>query len=204
MRFGWISRFMLKCGGLRIGTGRGLSGSSRRFWMIGTCCASSSRISLIRVADEPGELLRRAAEAPRGRTRQDPGDGHGGRRSSSGGGTSGASRGMRSLMTDSWRVAEARGCGSLIGMVLLDELAGARGTPSMVGFAGGDRPGEGSRGPSRPVSRGSGKGRDQPRLEARRRRAKATATAPPIAVRAIEPGSGTRVDRRRSGRPPRC
>src|SRR4029077_18485413 len=50
---GWIRAAMLKFGGFRMGTGRGLSGSLRRFLMIGTCCASSSMISWSRVAVSP-------------------------------------------------------------------------------------------------------------------------------------------------------
>ena len=70
-----------------MGTGRGLPGSSSRFWTIGTCCDSSSKISLISVADKAGELPRRAGKTPRGGRRQDPGDGHGGRRHRRSGGT---------------------------------------------------------------------------------------------------------------------
>jgi len=44
---------MLKFGTFLMGTGRGLSGSVRRFLMIGTCWASSFMISWSRVAVSP-------------------------------------------------------------------------------------------------------------------------------------------------------
>jgi len=80
VRFGWISRFKLKWGGRRIGTGRGLPGSSSRFWTIATCCDSSAKISFHQGRRQPGELPRRGGEAPRGRRRQNSRYGHGGRR----------------------------------------------------------------------------------------------------------------------------
>jgi hypothetical protein len=46
-----------------MGTGKGLSGSSRRFLMIGTCCASSFMISRSKIAVSPVSLLEPAALA---------------------------------------------------------------------------------------------------------------------------------------------
>jgi hypothetical protein len=62
-RFGCIRRLKWKLGGRRMGTGRELSGSLRRFWMIGTCCASSFLISWRKVAVSPVSFLGPAALA---------------------------------------------------------------------------------------------------------------------------------------------